>query len=205
MKEGLENMPHEGGKNFVNIKDGELVSGPKNDKKSYTHLTGRITSLDISDEEYEGRAYKKIKLQVEAGEEVYFLGFPLESGYGTAFASLSPNIDFSLPVSISAGIEKIEGTQKKYGKLFIKQPAEGDKWVNLKWYFTKESTEVPRGVEKSDRNGKFLDFTDRNNFFYSLLCTRILEAITRGVKAADQKKVAKKKNEPALPVDDLPF
>jgi hypothetical protein len=211
MKEGLENQPYEGGKNFVNIKDGELISGPKNEKKPYTHLTGRITELDVTDEKYEDKDYKKVTLTIKAGEELYYLGFPLESGYGVAFCSMSPNIDFSKPVSISAGIEKIEGSLKKFGKLFIKQPSSGDsleKWTNLKWYFTKESPEVPKGEEKKDRTGKYFDFTERNLFFFELLTFKIRPAILNSTAAVDAKKVAKKKGEKTgyvSLVDDLPF
>lgn len=210
MKEGLDNAPYEGGKNYVNIKDGELISGPKNDKKPYTHLTGKITELDVTDEKYEDKDYKKVTLTIRAGDEDYFLGFPLESGYGVAFCSMSPNIDFSKLVSISAGSEKIEGTLKKFGKLFIKQPDadygnETMKWVNLKWYFTKESKEVPKGVEKKDRSGTYYDFEERNKFFFELLTFKIRPAILNQTAAVNAKKQAKKKGEYKALVDDLPF
>jgi hypothetical protein len=209
MKEGLDNQPYEGGKHFVNCKDGELIAGPKNEKKPYTHLTGKIIDLDISDEKFEEKEYKRVELQIKAGDEIYYLQFPIDSGYGVAFCSISPNIDFSKSVSISVGIEKIEGTLKKFGKMFIKQPVsevEGvQKWESLKWYFTKESKEVPKGVEKKDRSGTYFDFEERNKFFFELLTFKIRPAILNNTAAVNAKKVAKKKGEYKALVDDLPF
>jgi len=173
---GLKNEPVQGGK-FLNFKDGKIISSVNGQKEEYTSVEGMLTELDIVDEEYKGKEYRKIVLFItdDEGSE-WKLGFPLESGYGNAFCSLALNINYSQPVKISGGIKEMEN-DKSYGMLFIRQHDENGNWKNLKWYYTKESKEVPTGVRAKDRSGEYWDFTERNDFFHRLLIEKIRPAI----------------------------
>lgn len=172
---GLKNEPIAGGR-FLNFKDGKIISAISGNKEEFTHLEGFVTDLDIVDEEYQGKAYRKIVLFVKDDEnEIWKLGFPLESGYGNAFCSLALNIDFNKPVKISGGIKDMENG-KSYGMLFVKQP-DGETWKNLKWFYTKDSTDIPGGLKARDRSGEYMDYSKRNDFFHSLLIEDILPRI----------------------------
>ncbi len=189
---GLKNEPVTGGK-FLNFKDGKIISSVNGSKEEYTSVEGEVTELDIVDEEYKGKEYRKIVLFIKDDEGTEWkLGFPLESGYGNAFCSLAPNVDFSKPVKISGGIKEMEN-DKSYGMLFIRQVDEvTGNWKNLKWFYTKESKEVPSGVKAKDRSGEYWDFTERNDFFHRLLIEKIRPAILNGGKISAPKTETKK-------------
>lgn len=176
---GLKNEPVTGGR-FLNFKDGKIIANIDGAKEEFTAVEGLLTELDIVDEEYKGKEYRKIVLFIKDDEGTEWkLGFPLESGYGNAFCSLALNVDYSKPVKISGGIKEMEN-DKSYGMLFIRQENAEGKWVNLKWFYTKESAEVPSGVKSKDRSGEYWDFTERNDFFHHLLIEKIRPAITSG-------------------------
>jgi hypothetical protein len=181
---GLKNEPFEGS-SFVNFKDGKLISN----KEEFTHLIGLITEMDITDEEYKGKEYRKITLFVKDDEDKEWkLGFPLESGYGTAFCSLANNVDFSKPVLISGGTKDLDNGNS-YGVIFIKQgfdPATGKGGKNLKWAFTKESAEVPDGEAILNKQGKQtgIDWSARNDFFHHFLLEKVRPRILNMSKAA---------------------
>lgn len=183
---GLKNEPVTGGK-FLNFKDGAIISANDGEKKAYTHLEGMVIDLDIVDENYKGKDYRKIVLFVKDDEQnIWKLGFPLESGYGNAFCSLSPNIDFTIPLKISGGIKEMDN-EKSYGVLFVKQPtgsgAEGEStWKNIKWFYTKESKDIPGGERKKDRTGEYMDYSARNDFFHRLLIETIRPTILEAVE-----------------------
>lgn len=187
---GLKNEPITGGK-FLNFKEGKIISAADGEKKAYTSVEGMLTDLDIVDEEYKGKEYRKIVLFITDDENnIWKLGFPLESGYGNAFCSLALNIDYNKPVIISGGVKEMDN-DKSYGMLFIKQDGK-----NLKWYFTKEHPELPKGVKAKDRSGEFIDYTDRNDFFHKLLIEDIrprILAANNGGEVVETKPAAKGK------------
>lgn len=207
---GLSKDRPEGNFNFVNIKDGKLVA--RNDagqKDSYESLTGFVKSLDVTDEEYNGKAYRKIVLFVVTKEGVeYRFGFPLESGYGNAFCCFSPNLDFKKEITFSAGVQELDNG-KKYGKLFAKQEGK-----NIKWYFTKDNEagkKLPQGEQREDRNGPYTDMTKRNDYFYKMLVDP-KKSIFQTIKKAWNYEPAKPKqaaptdaDNVTVPMDDLPF
>ena len=194
---GLKNEPYVGGK-FVNFKDGKLVSTSSGEKKEYTSLTGTIVELDIKDEVYKGTEYRKIVLEVKDDEDnVWKLGFPLESGYGDSFCSIAQNINFKKEVSISGGIKEMDN-DRTYGVVYIKQDGK-----NLKWALKKE--DKPEG--KKVRGSRGMDYSERNDFFHRLLIEEIRPAILRAQTGTQAKTVPGKKvvNKEAAPTDDLPF
>jgi hypothetical protein len=213
---GLKNTDRpQGAWTFVNFKDGALVAKINNEKKSFTDIEGTVQFMDVTDEEYEGKPYKKITLFIidDEGAE-YRLGFPLSSGYGNSFCCIAPNIRWNIPVNISGDIEMKNG--KKYSKIFIKQPNENNKWVALKWYYTKDNDagkKLPQGEEKSDRNGNYLDFTKRNAYFLKMLIDpkkSVFQLIKKAWPKFDPSKPKDKAVIPeaediTAPIDDMPF
>lgn len=187
---GLKNEPVTGGK-FLNFKEGAIISAVDGEKKTYTGIEGRVTDLDITDEVYKGKDYRKITLFIIDDEETTWkLGFPLESGYGNAFCSIAFNIDFKKPVKISGGTKEMDN-EKSYGVMFIKQPTvitngEFSEWKNLKWYYKKDSEGIPAGVKTKDRSGEYTDYTDRNNFFHEMLIEKIRPAIIKSLNPAKE-------------------
>lgn len=194
---GLKNEPIAGGK-FLNFKDGKIISAVNGAKEEYTSIEGLLTELDIVDEEYKGREYRKIVLFIKDDEgNEWKLGFPLESGYGNAFCSIAPNIDYAKPVKISGGVKEMEN-EKTYGMIFVRQPDTAGEWKSLKWFYTKESKEVPSGVKTKDRSGEYMDFTERNDFFHRLLIEKIRPAILgnlNGVKKSESAPKVEKKSD----------
>ena len=189
---GLKNEPVTGGK-FLNFKDGAIISAASGEKKSYTSIEGLLTELDIVDEEYKGKEYRKIVLFILDDEgETWKLGFPLESGYGNAFCSIAPGIDFKKPVKISGGQKDLDNGMK-YGVIFIKQPTERTEtgewieWKSLKWFYKSDSPDIPRGEKKKDRSGEYTDYSERNDFFHEMLIEKIRPAILIGIKQPEQK------------------
>jgi hypothetical protein len=211
---GLKNSPGQGS-NFVNFKDGKLISN----KESYTDLTGIVTELDIQDEEYKGKEYRKVVLFIKDEDgEIWKLGFPLESGYGTAFCSIASNIDFAKPVMISGGTKELDNGNS-YGVMFIRQGmgADGKGGESLKWRFKSDSPEVPKGEDVVDKKGKKTgtDWSERNDWFHHFLVEKVRPRILEGAKRAEKnetetdKKMSKmgsfKKGAAAPEKDGLPF
>lgn len=184
---GLKNEPVQGGK-YLNFKDGKIISAVSGQKEAYTHVEGLLTELDIVDENYKGKDYRKVILFITDDENnVWKLGFPLESGYGNAFCSMALNIDYSKPVEISGGIKELNN-DRSFGVMYIKQEGK-----NLKWYYTKDSEEVPKGVKSKDRSGEFYDFTERNAFFHRLLIETVRPAILEATLQEEKPKKETKK------------
>lgn len=191
---GLKNEPYVGGK-FVNFKDGKLINASTGEKKEYTALAGMITELDIKDEVYKGTEYRKIILFIKDDEgEIWKLGFPLESGYGDSFCSIAPNINFRKEVSISGGVKEMDN-DRTYGVVYIKQDGQ-----NLKWALKKD--DKPEG--KKVRGSRNVDYSERNDFFHTLLIETIRPAILKANGGAPEKR-STKKGVQAAPPDDLPF
>lgn len=201
---------------FVNFKEGMLSAKISDHYETFTDIEGTIKSLDVTDELYEGKPYKKITLFIiDSEDNEYRLGFPLSSGYGNSFCCIALNIKWHLPVNISGGIERKNG--KKYSKMFVKQPDENGKFVSLKWYFTKDNEagkKLPQGEEHEDRNGKYLDFEKRNDYFLKMLIDpkkSIYQSIKKVWPDFDPNKSKKgakpipKPDDVVTPIDDLPF
>lgn len=190
---GLKNEPFVGGK-FVNFKDGKLISATSGTKEEYTSLTGYVVELDIKDEEFKGTEYRKIILEVKDDENnIWKLGFPLESGYGDSFCSIAQNIDFKKEITISGGIKQMDN-DRTYGVVYIKQNGQ-----NLKWALKKE--DKPEG--KKMRGSRQMDYSERNDFFHKLLIEEIRPAILKANEKPQQAATVAGKKKNAK--EDLPF
>jgi hypothetical protein len=192
---------------FVNFLKGELVTGPKDNKVTYSFIEGDIIDLHVEPAEYQGKEYRKVTVYIQDndadGSPVYQLGFPLESGYGASFSSMARNIDFKLPVKISGGMEKMKDSDLSYSKMFIRQ---NGKYV--KWYYTKDNDAgkkmpPPEKITKGKDKGK-MDYSARNDWYEKMLFEVVLPEIRKvWPNGADKK--SKAKPEGAEIVDDLPF
>lgn len=213
---GLSAEPRTGNGRFVNFKKGNLV----NNGTTFFTLTGHIIDLDISDQSYNKKDYRRVTLFVkDDADTVYLLTFPLASGYGNSFFRMCPNIDYALPVTISGGTEKMESGHE-YGKMFIQQSG-----AYVKHFYTKDSKEgkkvpVPSDIKhKGTVIGK--DYTDRDTFIEKVLAglleKKIKKAFPKGATGKDIE-MSQKKNDyvPASDgsgdrhqdteiIDDLPF
>lgn len=182
---GLSNDAPVSGK-FINLKKGKLIAQVDGEKKEFTTYTGFVVELDLEVKEYNGKEYEAVILSLQDEPDadgqpgkVYELSMDLESGYANAFCSMSPNIDFGKPVSISAGIEKLENGNE-FGKLFIRQDGQP-----LKWFFTKDGEhKTPPPVVQTDRNGTYNDYSAKVNFFRKMLIEKIRPAILNKKKPA---------------------
>lgn len=143
--------------NWANFKDGKII----HNGKAFEGLTGRVVELDLTDEVYLGKDYKKLTLFVQVNGEIFRLGFPLFSGYGIAFLSISPNVDWDKDITISGLCEPDEDGKKK-ASLFIRQDGKP-----VKWFWTKDKPgKVPQPVKLK---GGGWDFAKRNDWLMEYL------------------------------------
>lgn len=213
---GLSNEPRTGGA-FVNFKEGKLI----NNKTEFTSLTGHVIDLAVNPDQYKGQTYQKVTLFIQDDEgNVYLLGFNMTSGYGRSFFRMCPNIDYSLPITIGAGIEDI-GNGQSYGKMFIQQRK---KYVQ---HYFKKGTKAYEGIPlvketfvgAGKNKKKVLDSSERDAYIESVLARIWEKQIQKAFpKGADEKyhKMALKSSEVNMhvpggsepdnePINDLPF
>lgn len=198
------------GKN-VFISKGKLIAYPGGKRAEHEGLQGNVLAIDFEMDSYQGKEYEKLLLFIQDKDgDDFVLQFPLTSGYGSAFCKIAKNVDWTRPVEISA---KIDGTPpKQYGGLFIKQPNDAGKWVNVKWAYTEGNPgKMPPAEKGTDRNGEFNDYTKRNAFFRDLIVKLVGKAIRKAhpdfdlVKAKAAAKASKDAAALSEPIDDLPF
>lgn len=202
----------EGNGKFNFISKGKIVYYEGEEKKTSDGLEGHVLAIDIEDANYEGKEYENIVLYMtDSSNDEFVLKFPIESGYGKAFCKMARNVDWKKPLSISAKSEKKEGFSFALTSMFIKQPNESGKMVNVKWFYTKDNPgKLPPSEKKKDRNGEYNDYTKQNAFLRELIVKVVYPSVKKAwpdVSAEDKKKNAKKVDPATItePIDDLPF
>lgn len=202
---GLSKEKSQGGK-YLNFKEGKIICN----KEEFESFTGRIKGLYVEDAEFEDKEYRKITLIVtDDDNKEYLLGFPVSSGYGNAFCCLLPNMNFEKDVTISGGIEKVEGSIKKFAKLFLKQDG---KFLKYKWTQKNPGTLPPPEIIKQGTGKKATEiktYEKRNEFFEDIL-TRVAVALVKLYgsdfsKPSPVKKETRTAADITAPIDDLPF
>lgn len=213
MKGMLMNLPPVDSK-YVNISKGKFVNGSGSDRTEHTALTGFITDLDITDEKFEAREFKKVRLAMKLNGEECELGFSLGSGYCSAFVCLAGSINFEKPVTFTPTYQLMkDSTTKHYGGLLASQDGE---WLT---WFIKEKTENPtakklfesrpKGEEKKAKGEKYFDTTKRDAWDYEFLSKKVRPKILNAAKITDA--IASKPApvpdaaDVTEPIDDLPF
>lgn len=211
---GFKKSEHNGGK-FVNFSKGKVVGMLNGEKISIDSYSGYILSVDLIDDKYNDKEYKKIVLEMLDDDGIKRLvSFSMENGYGVAFCSILPNIDLKKEVTLTPTYDAIENTNpvKYKGGLIISQQGIDGKQVALKWFYSsKAKKQLPPPVEllnkKKEKIG--LDYSDRNEF-----CEKLINGWYEVVKANYEKnfstieltgKSEKAGVDNAEAVDDLPF
>lgn len=205
---GFSNQEGGGNSKYANFKEGLIVTKKNGQKVSFTTLEGDILDVDVEDAEFDKKPYRKVNVYIQHDEGVTILGFPIGSGYGQAFCKMLPNLNASLPVTISGGIDKVEGSPRSYGKMFIKQ--EG---VSVKWFYTKSlnADKLPTTQKNVGTKAKPVwesDYTARNEFFEKLLFRfheNLAKVWPNGAATAKAAKGKAGVAENSDPADDLPF
>lgn len=208
-----------GGSKYLTFKEGKIkYKDSEGNDQFHNGFAGSVIDLDIKDENFDGRAYRQITLFIvdDDSGRMYEMQMALESGYGNAFACIAPNVDWSQPVDISPTMTKpkIPGS-KGYGGMFISQPGAGEKWVAVKWKFTKENPgKRPEIVVRTKKVNKKevpdgFDYSDRNDFYEKVLI-EVRKAIKKETGGLSEWKPAKVQktvdpNDITELIDDLPF
>jgi hypothetical protein len=201
---GFTNEAKGGSGKFANFKDGLIVTKIDGEKKTFTHLTGRIIGVWVEPAKYQDKEYTKVNVTIKHEDGETILGFPLSSGYGNAFCRLLPRIDIKKDVKISGGTQPDKTDPlKKYASLFIDQSGE-----TLKWFYSKAGgnddkvpavKEVPVGTGKNKKMVK--DYSAREDFFERL----ILKFDQNLEKEYGKKQIPVTADDVTEPIDDLPF
>jgi len=204
------NEDNSGSGKFANFKDGKIVTKIDGQKKEFTTMTGHIVDMDISDEEYQGRKYRKVTLFISDKGTVCQLGFDLGSGYGWGFFQLCGNIDVKKPVSISGGTKEIPNSNgKSYGSMFIKQDG---KYLQ---HLMKNGTDAAKKIPAVDlvKIGKqdVKDYSKRHEYMEKVLAAffkKVQKQFPGGAGAEERAKAkSKEANAETMtePIGDLPF
>lgn len=151
---------------YVNIKKGKIVIKEDGGIAEYGYIEGHLTDITIVEDEYKGKKYKKLCLELRDGIETFQLQMKLDSGYGRAFCCTIPNADLSKPIRITPTYK--EDGEKQESGLFMNQ----DK--PIKWAFTREVNNGRPDLEKITVRGEEMwDNTKQQAFYIDLLLNKI--------------------------------
>lgn len=210
---GFKKSEHNGGK-FVNFSKGKVVGSLNGEKISIDSYSGYILSVDLVDDKYNDKEYKKIVLEMLDDEDTKRLvGFSMENGYGVAFCSILPNIDLTKEVTLTPTYDAIEGSIKHRSGLIISQPDATGKQVALKWFYSsKADKQLPAPVELLDKKNKNIgwDYSDRTTFCERLIngwFKKVQENYEKNFSTIELTGKSEEANAGSVPVDadDLPF
>lgn len=199
---GFSNESGGGSGKYANFKEGKIKTKIDGEEKIFTTLTGLITSVWTTEEQYQGKDYTKINVQIEHNDDTTILGFPMSSGYGNSFCRFLPSINIEEESAIS-GVTQTDKVDpnRKYGRLFIAQGGE-----NLKWFYSEKAgneNKIPAVEEKKVGKQKVKDYTKREEFF-----AKLIHAFDKKLQKAygeKEKKLPKDAADVTEPIDDLPF
>jgi hypothetical protein len=191
---------------YYNIVKGKFVHKDKDGvKHEFDFINGVLTAVKIANEEFEGRPYKLVWLNLYDGKENSIVSFSFNSGYGRAFCKQWENAQLLEPMELSASYKKEEG-KPAVTSLFILQNNKA-----LKWYYTKDNPkDLPQGVKNPD-TGKW-DFSDQEKYLLEkleLLSNELSDIMsdpatkTVMVEAGEQPMKPSEKSD--VFIDDLPF
>lgn len=186
---------------YVNIKKGKLYVKRDNEVLSFDNIEGYLVGLEIRDDEYQGKKYKKLCLDIVYENDRFQLQMKLDSGYGQAFCRMSPNIDLKQLLKITPTYQEVDG--KGRAGMFINQNG-----AALKWAWTKDNPGNLPMLEKVEFKGEtHWDNTKQQEYFINVLMTSIRpnlvhEAVAGPAHQFTDIPAASDINEP---IDDLPF
>jgi hypothetical protein len=143
---GLENGT-QGNTTYLNIKEGKLVYGPKDNKKESVAVAGTITKVEFVTEEYQGNNYEKAKITIIDGPDRFLLQMNVDSGYFRGFCNALRTGNPTEVVRIKPNYKEEDG--KKKSTCFVEQNGKA-----LKHAFTKDHPGDLPPVEKVTFKGK---------------------------------------------------
>jgi len=136
---------------YVSISNGKFaIKNPQtNQVELYDNLTGRIVKVEIKDDTFKGKAFKKAYFDIVDDVETYILQIRVGYGYFRSFCNSLKSGDINKVITIS-GIVKEENGKSK-GVLFVKQDGK-----ILKHFHTKGNMGDLPPVEMINFNGNVL-------------------------------------------------
>lgn len=201
---------------FANIRRGKIVIKEGETYKEYGYVEGRLTDIQIVEDEYQGTKYKKLCLILEDGIDRFNFQMKLDSGYGRAVCSKLPNCDFGHDIKFQPTYEVVDDKPKT--GMFLNQGA-----TAIKAAYTNDNPNGRPPLEKAEFKGKVMyDNTEQLAFYENVLLNEIkpklqhpaisgpahqlgsAPANTRGIESYTQPPV-QNAADITEPVDDLPF
>ena len=129
MKQGLSNETQN--LVYLNLREGKIVTKEKDKVVEYASITGRITEIQFSEDEYNGKRYEKAKVFITANDVQFCLQMRTESGYFRGLCNSLKNGKPTELVTLSPNSKNVNG--KPITTIFVKQ---NEKW--LKHFHTNE-------------------------------------------------------------------
>ncbi|MEO6610711.1 MAG: hypothetical protein ABIT05_01215 [Chitinophagaceae bacterium] len=189
---------------YVNIKKGQLVVKKENEFSYFSFIAGYLKDLEIRDDEFNGKKYKKLCLMLTDNDEDFQLQMKLDSGYGIAFSMMVPNIDLKQMVKITPTYKEVDNKGK--AGMFINQSGKA-----LKWFWTRDNPGHLPPMEQTEFKGETLwDNTKQQTFLIDYLLNTIKPALGHSIVDGPAHQLDEKERDPnpsdiTEPVDDLPF
>lgn len=189
---------------FVTIKKGQIAIKKDNVVHLHDYIEGKLVDLEIRDDEYQGKKYKKLCLMLHDGRESFQLQMKLDSGYGYAFCSIIQNADLKASIKIVPTYKETDNKGK--AGMFINQNGKA-----LKWYYTLATPhDLPPLKQTTWKDQVMWDNTDQQQFFMRLLLETIRPQIVSSAYDIISGPVNELDNIPEAsqvtePIDDLPF
>lgn len=154
---------------WYQFKEGRIMRKVKDGEPVFcSALGGRLKSIKVTDEEWQGERYKKVSVTLFDSDQInYVLSMRFGSGYCSAFCKILPNVKLDLPLEISGKSE--QGTDASHTKtsIFIKQEGQA-----VKWFFTKANAhglpEAERFYNKRTEKDEWV-FKEQNDFLLQVL------------------------------------
>jgi hypothetical protein len=154
MKQGLSNDQQS--IIYLNLKEGKIVT---KEKDTFSIITGKITEITFSEDEYNGKKYEKAKVFINADGNKYCLQMRTESGY---FRGLCNSLKSGNPlelVTLSPNSKIVK--EQPITTIFVKQ---SDKW--LKHFHTMENIgDMPPLVKVEFKGNIHYDNTEQITYW----------------------------------------
>lgn len=193
---------------YVNIIRGQFAY-KEGDQKILTDqaLSGTLIDIEIVDDEYNNKKYKKLCLKLDDGSKVLQLQMKMGSGYANAFCMMIQNADLTKPLVFSPTYDEPNGKPKT--GMFINQDGKA-----LKWFYTKNDPKNLPQLEKVEFRGETMwDNLKQQEFLTDLLLNKIKPQLVHPVLAGAATQTGgtspARSLSPAAditePIDDLPF
>ena len=157
MKQGLSNEQQS--LIYLNLKKGKIVTKENDKIVEYASITGIITEMQLTDDEYNGKRYEKAKVFITADNKDYCLQMRTESGY---FRGLCNSLKSGKPtewVTLAPNSKTVN--EQAITTIFVKQ---NEKW--LKHFHTIENIgDLPELVKVEFKGNVHYDNTEQISYW----------------------------------------